>query len=106
MRRIGLQDIPEALRLVALGGGHVVFDVTAGREVVLRERCGIGGRTPPALELAGICPQLPDTLRRGVELSIKCHGEGVGILADGGDGHGFVSLLRVMMSVMRSTRSR
>ena len=35
-RRIGLEDVPAALRLVALRAGHVVLDAAAGRQVVLR----------------------------------------------------------------------
>ena len=63
MRRLGLDDVPEAARLVAGRPGHVVLDMAAGREVVGGERGGVGGRAPPALELARIGPQLPDALR-------------------------------------------
>ncbi len=67
-RRIDLDDVPEAVRLVAARSGHVVLDVAADREVVLREGGGLGRGTPPALELARIGPQLPDARRRRVEL--------------------------------------
>ena len=105
-RRIGLDDVPEAARLVAGRPGHVVLDVAAGRQVVGGEGGGVGRRTPPALELARIGPQLPDALRRRVELGGQGHGQGVGVLADGGDSHASVSLLLVMRSVMRSMRPR
>ena len=35
-RRIGLDDVPEAVRLVAGRAGHVVLDAAAGRQVVAR----------------------------------------------------------------------
>ena len=67
-RRVDLDDVPEAVRLIAATAGHVVLDAAAGRQVVAGERRRIGGRTPPALELARIGPQLPDALGRGLEL--------------------------------------
>ena len=90
-RRIGLDDVPEAVRPVAAGSGHVVLDAAAGRQVVGGEGRGVRRGTPPALELARIGPELPDALRRCVELGGQGHGQGVGILADGGDGHVLVS---------------
>ncbi len=92
-RRIGLEDVPVAARLVAARPGHVVLDAAAGRQVVGGEGGGVGRRTPPALELARIGPQLPDALGRGVELGGQGHGQGVGVLADGGDSHRSVSSL-------------
>ena len=94
------------VRLVALGPGHVVFDTAAGSQVVLRERGGVGRRAPPALELARIGPQLPDAIRGGVELGVEGHGQGLRVLADGGDGHGSISFVSLMTSVMRSMRPR
>ena len=76
-RRIDLDDLPVALRLVALGPGHVVLDAAAGREVVRGEGGGVGRRAPPALELARVGPQLPDALGRGVELGVEGHGQGL-----------------------------
>ena len=105
-RRIGLDDVPEAARLVAGRPGHVVLDVAAGSQVVGGEGGGVGRRTPPALELARIGPELPDALGRGVELGGQGHGQGVGVLADGSDSHVLISLLLVMRSVMRSMRPR
>ena len=105
-RRIGLDDVPVAVRLVAGRAGHVVLDAAAGGQVVAREGRRVGRRTPPALELARIGPELPDALGRGVELGGQGHGQGLRVLADGGDGHAAVSLVLVMRSVMRSIRPR
>ena len=93
VRRIDLEDVPVAVRLVAGRPGHVVLDAAAGREVVRREGRRVGRRAPPALELARIGPQLPDALGRRVEFGGQGHGQGVGVLADGGDGHA-MGLLR------------
>ena len=102
-----LDDVPEALGLVAFRRGHVVLDAAPRSEVVLREGGGVVRRAPPALELARIGPQLPDALGRRVELGVQGHGQGVGVLADGGDGHLLVSCVVLDdESVMRSMRSR
>src|SRR5215831_3191662 len=42
IRRLGLEDLPVAMMLVALGSGHVVLDATAGRQVVPGEGGGVG----------------------------------------------------------------
>ena len=105
-RRIGLEDVPEALGLVARGSGHVVLDAAAGREVVRGHGRRVGRRAPPALELARVGPQLPDALGRRGELGRQGHREGLGVLADCGHGHRRVSSVRVSRSVMRSIRPR
>src|SRR5207237_1261940 len=111
MRRIDLEDLPVAARLVALGTGHVVLDAAAGHQVVLGEGGGVGRRAPPALELARIGPQLPHALGTRVKLGLQGHGQRLRILADGGDSHrclSFVSVTSVSVtsSVMRAIRPR
>src|SRR5438477_403447 len=93
MRRFGLQDLPVAVVPVALGPSHLVCDVTAGRELVPCDASGVARRAPPALELTRIGPQLPHPLGRRIELGFDCHREPLRILADGGDGHGWLSLV-------------
>src|SRR5918992_1293326 len=110
MRRLDLEDVPVALRLVALGSGHVVLDAAARREVVPCEGGGVARRAPPALELAWVGPKLPHPLGRCVELGVDGQGQLVGILADCGHGHPVVSfwfsVVSVTRTVMRSIRSR
>src|SRR5713226_7130916 len=114
-RRLDLEDVPVAVRLVARGPGHVVLDTTAGRQIVFGEVGGVGGRPPPALELSRIRPQLPNALDRCIEFGLNGQGEPLGILADSGDGHrllSFVSTVSMaspvstMRSFMRSIRAR
>src|SRR5262249_44406855 len=106
MRRFDLEDLPVAMWLVALGPGHVVLDATAGRQVVLGERGRVGRWAPPALELAGIGPQLPHPLGCRIELGFQSHGQCLRILADGSDGHWLLSFVVAMRSVIRSIRLR
>jgi len=67
------------VRLVARGPGHVVRDATAGRQIVFGEGGRVGRRPPPALELARICPQLPNALDRCIEFGHNGQGEPLGI---------------------------
>ena len=69
MWRVSLEDLPVAIVLVALGPGHVVLDTAAGPQLVPGEGSGVGWRTPPALELARVGPQLPHALGRRIEPS-------------------------------------
>src|SRR5205823_15128565 len=114
-RRLDLEDVPVAVRLVARGPGHVELDATAGREIVFGEGGRVGRRPPPALELARIRPQLPNALDRCIEFGLNGQGEPLGSLADCGDGHrllSFVSTVSMapavsaMSSFMRSIRAR
>src|SRR2546423_601028 len=115
MRRLDLEHVPVAVRLVARGPGHVVLDATAGRQIVFGERGRIGRRPPPALELARIRPQLPNALDRRIEFGLNGQGEPLGVLADSGDGHRLLSFVcsvsmapavSAMSSFMRSIRAR
>src|ERR687891_829781 len=65
MRRLDLVHVPEAAGLIALRASHVVLDLAAGAQVVSIDRRWVRRRSPPALELARIGPELPDPLRRG-----------------------------------------
>src|SRR5438128_2625363 len=114
-RRLDLEDVPVAVRLVARGPGHLVLDATAGRQIVFGEGGRVGRRPPPALELARIRPQLPNALDRCIEFGLNDQGEPPGILADGGDGHrlrAFLSTVSMAPTVpasssfMRSIRAR
>src|SRR5260370_27754906 len=114
MRRLDLERVPVAVRLLARGPGHVVLDATAGRQIVFGEGGRVGRRPPPALELARIRPQLPNALDRGIEFGLNGQGEPLGILADSGDGHRLLSFVSTVMapdvsamsSFMRSIRAR
>src|SRR5688572_3344190 len=107
MRGLHPLDHPVAFRLVTLGFGHVVLHAAAGPQVVHRECGRVHGWPPPALELAWVRPELPDALRRGLELRVQCHRQRLGILANGGHGHRSASSGCVLMSAaMRSTRPR
>src|SRR5207253_1797924 len=86
-RRLDLQDVPVAVRLVARAPGHVVLDATAGRQIVFGEGRRVGRWSPPALELARIGPQLPDALDRCIEFGLNGQRELAGILGDCRDGH-------------------
>src|SRR5688572_17985890 len=73
---------------------------------MLGEGGGIGRRAPPALQLTRIGPELPDAFRRCLELRVEGHGQGCGVLADGGHGHASVSFASLTSAVIRSTRPR
>src|SRR5437899_8863256 len=114
-RRLDLEDVPVAMRLVAGGPGHVELDATVGRQIVFGEGGRVGRRPPPALELARIRPQLPNALDRCIEFGLNGKGEPLGSLADCGDGHRLLSLVSTvsmapavsaMSSFMRSIRAR
>src|SRR2546428_6624697 len=83
-----------------------VLDATARCQLVLGDGGGVVRRTPPALELTRIGPQLPHPLGRRIELGLDGHREPVRILADGGDGHWSCSLVSAMRSAMRAMRPR
>src|SRR5207253_10453826 len=106
MRRVGLQDLPIPVVLVALRADHLVHDVAATLELVLCDGSGVARRAPPALELTRIGPQLPHPLGRGSELSFDGHREPLRIFADRGDGHGWISLVSEINSAMRALRPR
>src|SRR5207249_8355691 len=103
-RRLDLEDVPVAVRLVARGPGHVVLDATAGRQIVFGEGGRVGRRPPPALELARIRPQLPNALDRCIELGLDRQGQPTGVLADGGDGHRVRSFVSTVSMVPPSRR--
>src|SRR5438132_5089446 len=114
-RRLDLEDVPVAMRPVARGPGHVELNATAGCQIVFGEGGRVGRRSPPALELARIRPQLPNALDRCIEFGLNGQGEPLGILADSGDCHrllSFVSTVSMapavsaMSSFMRSIRAR
>src|SRR3979411_351829 len=67
----------------------------------------VGRWAPPTLELPRVSPQLPGALDGGVELGGDRHGEGLGVLADARDGHGFGPPLcsSASISPIRSMRS-
>src|SRR4029077_2600628 len=73
--RLDLEDVPVARGLLAHWSGHVVFDASAGRQVVLGERGRVARRPPPALELARIRTQLPNALDRCIEFGHNGQGE-------------------------------
>src|SRR5205823_1952514 len=110
-----LEDIPLAVRPVAVGSGHVVLAATARRQFVLGECGWVGWRPPPTLQLARIGPELPNALDRCVEFGLDGQGEPSGILANSGNGQRPVSFgstismgpaLSAISSSMRSIRPR
>src|SRR5690606_11486724 len=72
-----------AVVALVVGTCHVVEHPTPRAQVVLGDRRRVPGRAPPLLELAGIGPQLPHPVDRGVELG---GGRDRGRLAVGVDG--------------------
>src|SRR5690606_15780565 len=78
---------PPAAVLVTLRTGHEVGDVAARAQVMLLHGGGVGRRSPPALQLAGVGPQLPHPLHRSVELGDQGQGELVQVLLHTGDCH-------------------
>jgi len=86
-RRINLENLPRALGQLALRSGQVVLDTAAGTQIERRHRRRVVRRTPPALELARICPELPDALRGCVKFGRKSQGQVDRVVTDAGHGH-------------------
>jgi hypothetical protein len=106
---------PQAVVDVALRTGHPVGDLTSRAEVVRLDRRRVGGRPPPAFELARIRPKLPHALDRSVEVSHQGDGQVVVVGVEAGDAQPVPLILEFLpsgsvpstsRSDIRSTRPR